>query len=171
MEALPGTNPSPAQMAEAMQMAAAARSGDQAGAATPPGFVMKILGLTGAVPDTLAFLRYVDQQVSRFALAGFLDLGSSETGSRALGQSFIDLFLLNVSTIGMSVADTVTRQVAAKIVEWNFGDRRRVGSRARSPTRARRPRAAGRAGREAAAPARFARARARRRRHRSPRRE
>lgn len=122
MEALPGTAPTPAQMAEAMQMAAAARAGDRAGAATPPGFTMKILGLTGAVPDTLSFLRYLDQQLSRFALAGFLDLGSSETGSRALGQSFIDLFLLNISTIGSALADTVTRQVAARIVEWNFGD-------------------------------------------------
>ncbi len=122
MEALPGTNPSPAQMAEAMQMAAAARSGEQAGAATPPGFAMKILGLTGAVPDTLAFIRYLDQQISRFALVGFLDLGSSETGSRALGQSFIDLFKLNVATIGNAVADTVTRQAAARVVEWNWGD-------------------------------------------------
>jgi hypothetical protein len=121
MEALPGTNPSPGQMAEAMQMAAAARAGEQAGAATPPGFVMKILGLSGAVPDTLGFLRWLDQQISRFALAGFLDLGSSETGSRALGQSFIDLFLLNTSTIGLAAADTVTRQVAAKVVEWNYG--------------------------------------------------
>jgi hypothetical protein len=53
MEALPGTTPTPEQMAQAMQMAAAARAGEQSGAATPPGFAMRILGLSGAVPDAL----------------------------------------------------------------------------------------------------------------------
>lgn len=122
MEALPGTNPTPAQMSEAMQMAAAARAGEQAGAASPPGFAMKILGMSGAVPDTLAFIRYLDQQMSRMALAGFLDLGNTETGSRALAEAFIDLFLLNLSAIAESVADTVTRQVAARVVGWNWSD-------------------------------------------------
>lgn len=122
MEALPGTAPSPGQMAEAMQMAAAARAGDQAGAATPPGFVMKILGMSGSVPDTLSFIKYCDASMSRMALAGFLDLGSGDTGSYALAKSFVDLFLLNIQTIADHVADTVTRQVAARIVEWNWGD-------------------------------------------------
>lgn len=122
MEALPGTAPTPAQMSEAMQLAAAARAGEQAGAATPPGFAMKILGLSGAVPDTLAFIKYCDATMGRMALAGFLDLGSGDTGSYALAKSFVDLFLLNIQAIADHVADTVTRQVAARIVQWNKGD-------------------------------------------------
>ncbi len=122
LEALPGTNPTPTQMAEAMQMASAARAGEQAGAATPPGFVMKILGLSGSVPDTLGFIKYCDAAMGRMALAGFLDLGSGDTGSYAVAKSFVDLFLLNVQAIADHVADTVTRQVAARIVGWNFGE-------------------------------------------------
>lgn len=122
MEALPGTAPTPAQMSEAMQLAAAARAGEQAGAATPPGFVMKILGLSGAVPDTLSFIKYCDASMGRMALAGFLDLGSGDTGSYALAKSFVDLFLLNIQTIADHLADTVTRQIAARVVEWNWGD-------------------------------------------------
>lgn len=121
MEALPGTNPTDTQMTQAMQLAAAARAGEQAGAATPPGFVMKILGLTGTVPDTLAYIRYCDASFSRMALAGFLDLGSSDTGSYALAKSFVDLFMLNLQATADAVADTVTRQVVARLVAWNFG--------------------------------------------------
>ncbi|WP_203834013.1 phage portal protein family protein [Actinoplanes campanulatus] len=121
MEALPGTNPTSGQMTEAMQLAAAARSGEQAGAATPPGFTLKIQGLSGSVPDTLSFMRWLDQQMSRAALMGMLDLGETPNGSRALGETFVDAFLLALEATAEAVADTATRQAAARIVDWNWG--------------------------------------------------
>lgn len=121
MEALPGTNPTPAQMAEAMQLASAARAGHAAGAATPPGFVMKILGITGSLPPTQEFLRWLDQQCSASALMGAFDLGETPNGSRALGVAFIDALHLALEAEGDLVADVATRQVAARIVDWNFG--------------------------------------------------
>ena len=107
MEALPGTNPTPAQMTEAMQMAAAAQAGMQAGAASPPGFTLKLMGLSGSVPDTLAFIRWLDQQMSRTALMGMLDLGETPNGSRALGETFVDSFLLALEATAEHVADVL----------------------------------------------------------------
>lgn len=121
-EALPGTNPTAAQMAEAQRMASAARAGDQAGAAVPPGFALKILGLSGAVPDTLGFIRFLNQEMSRSVLMQHLDLGSTESGSRALGTAFIDSWTMALETEGEQVADTATRQIAARIVSWNWGN-------------------------------------------------
>lgn len=122
MEALPGTTPTAAQMQEAQQMASAARAGEQAGAASPPGFQMRILGLSGSVPDTLGFIEWLDRQISRSALMPHLELGQGASGgSRALGEAFIDSFMLALETLGESAADTATRQVAARIVEWNDG--------------------------------------------------
>lgn len=121
MEALPGTTPTSAQMTEAMQMAAAARAGDQAGAATPPGFTMKIVGLSGSVPDTLAFMKWLDLQMASSALMGVLDLGETPNGSRALGDTFMDSFLLALESCGEAVADAATRQINARIVGWNYG--------------------------------------------------
>lgn len=121
MEALPGTNPTPQQMTEAMQMAAAARGGEQAGAATPPGFSMKVMGLSGSVPDTLAFLQYLDQQMSASALMGAMDLGQTPNGSRALGDTFMDAFLLALEATGEAIADAATRQICARVVGWNYG--------------------------------------------------
>lgn len=121
MEALPGTNPSPAQMAEAQQMASAARGGETAGAATPPGFTLKIQGLSGSVPDTLSFLQWLDQQMTGSALMGALDLGQTPNGSRALGDTFMDSFLLALEATAEAVADTATRQICARVVAWNYG--------------------------------------------------
>lgn len=121
MEALPGTSPTPAQMAEAMQMAAAAQSGMQAGAASPPGFQLKLMGLTGSVPDTLSFMKWLDQQMSRAALMGVIDLGDTSNGSRALGETFVDSFLLALESCAEAIADTATRQICARLVDWNHG--------------------------------------------------
>lgn len=116
-----GVNPSPAQHVQLQQAMSSARVGETGGMALPPGAHMKLVGLTGSVPDTLAFIRYLDQTMSGMALAGFLNLGTTETGSRALAGEFIDLFLLATQADADAVADTATRQVAARIVEWNWG--------------------------------------------------
>ncbi len=116
-----GVTPTPQQMQAAQQAASAARVGDQSGLALPPGATLVLKGLTGSAPDTLAFCRYLDQQMSRMTLTGFLDLPETTHGSRALGTAFIDLFTLSLSALSDFVGDVATRQVAARIVEWNFG--------------------------------------------------
>ncbi|MFY1686484.1 phage portal protein family protein [Plantactinospora sp. WMMB782] len=122
-EALAGTNPTPAQMAEAQAMMSAARAGDQAGAAVPPGFTAKIVGLSGSVPDTLGFIEWLNREMASSALMPHLDLGQGGNGgSRALGQAFLDSWTLALESIAENIADTATRQIAARIVEWNFGD-------------------------------------------------
>ncbi|MFG1846761.1 phage portal protein family protein [Micromonospora carbonacea] len=121
-EALPGTVPSFAQMQEAQQMMSAARAGDQAGLVTPPGFTAKIIGLSGSVPDTLGFIKFLNQEMSRSVLMQHMDLGSTDSGSRALGSAFIDSWTLALESIGEAIADTATRQIAARIVDWNWGE-------------------------------------------------
>lgn len=126
-QARSGTAPSNAQMAEAQRMASAARSGSAAGAAMPPDFDLVIQGLSGAVPDTLAFIEWLDRQGSRAALMGHLELGQGGNGgSRALGSTFVDTWVLALESLAESVADTATRHIAARIVEWNWGDQEPV---------------------------------------------
>nr|WP_221374385.1 DUF935 domain-containing protein [Actinoplanes polyasparticus] len=122
MEALPGTNPTPAQMGEAAQMAQAARAGIAAGASSPPGFTMKILGITGSLPNSQEFLRWLDQQCTASALMGAFDLGETPNGSRALGSVFVDALHLALESEGDFAADVATRQIAARIVDWNYGE-------------------------------------------------
>lgn len=117
-----GTNPGPPAMAAAQQAASAYRGGETAGGAMPPGARLVLKGLEGGAPDTLGFVNYLDQQMSRMALAGFMDLGQTAHGSRALGSTFVDLMLLAIQSVADQIADTVTRQVAARLVAWNWGE-------------------------------------------------
>lgn len=122
MEALPGTNPTPAQMGEAAQMAQAMRGSNMGGGSTPPGFVAKILGITGSLPNSQEFLRWLDQQCTASALMGAFDLGETPNGSRALGNVFVDALHLALESEGEFAADVATRQIAARIVDWNYGE-------------------------------------------------
>lgn len=112
----------PAQVAEAQRLASAMRAGDQAGVGLPAGFRLAITGMTGSAPDAMAFISYLDQQMSRSALAGLLDLGQTPNGSRALGESMLDLFLLSLQAIADEVADTATAGTSVNIVDLNWGE-------------------------------------------------
>jgi hypothetical protein len=117
-----GMVPTPEQHAAALGAATAARVGDQSGLVLPPGARLVLAGMSGGTPDTLSFLKWLDQQISGMALARFMDLGDTSNGSRALGEAFIDFFQLAVQTIADDLADTATRQIAARIVGWNWGE-------------------------------------------------
>ncbi|MEV4287361.1 hypothetical protein AB0K40_17795 [Nonomuraea bangladeshensis] len=121
------TGATPAQVAEAQRLASAMRVGDRAGVGLPDGFKLAITGMTGSVPDAMGFIRYLDQQMSRQALAGLMDLGDTSNGSRALGDSFLDFFLLSLQSIADEIADTATvgqqgmPGIITDIVDLNWG--------------------------------------------------
>jgi len=117
----------PNQITEAQRLASAMRVGDTAGAGLPNGFTFKLTGLTGSVPDAVEMIRYLDQQMSTAALTGFLDLGQTETGSRALGDSFIDQFMLSLQAVADEIANTATSGApgltgaVTDLVDMNWG--------------------------------------------------
>lgn len=112
----------PAQVLEGQRLAQAHRVGDQSGVGLPAGFLLELKGITGTVPDPLAFIQYLDQQMTRAALAGVVDLGNTPNGSRALGETFVDLLMLALQAVADDVADTWTADLAADLVALNFGD-------------------------------------------------
>ncbi|MCK2219704.1 DUF935 domain-containing protein [Actinomadura sp. ATCC 31491] len=122
------TGATPAQVAEAQRLASSMRVGDQAGVGLPAGFQLAITGMTGSAPDAMAMIHYLDQQMSRSALAGLMDLGDTSNGSRALGQSFLDLFLLSLQSVADEIADAATSGqpgidgIVTQLVDYNWGD-------------------------------------------------
>ncbi|WP_326829689.1 DUF935 domain-containing protein [Streptosporangium sp. NBC_01810] len=118
----------PAQVTEATRLASAMRVGDQSGAGLPHGFQVRLTGLTGSTPDAIEFVRYLDQQMSVMALAGILDLGQTETGSRALGDSFVELLRLSLQTVADDLARVATSGhggmpgIVTQLVDFNFGE-------------------------------------------------
>jgi hypothetical protein len=116
-----GTNVTPAQITAAQELASSIRVGDQSGYAAPPGFEFVLKGLSGTVPDAVAFMTYLDQQMSRMVLASVVDLGASATGSRALGLTFIDLLQQALNAVTTQLAYAAT-QLSVQMVDYNWGE-------------------------------------------------
>lgn len=110
-----------ADVQQAAQIASGYRAGDQAGIGLPNGFLFKLTGLTGSVPDTIGFTRYLDQQIAGSVLAGILNLDASPNGSRALGDSLLGLLELSWKAVARAITNPAT-QLNVRMVDWTFGD-------------------------------------------------
>lgn len=119
VEAPPGGTP--AQVTEAARLAASMRVGDQAGMGLPSGFIAKLIGITGSVPDTLDFTRYLDQQIAESVLAGLLNLDASPNGSRALGETMLGLLRMSWGATAREII-LPANHLLADIVDWSWGE-------------------------------------------------
>jgi hypothetical protein len=124
-----GTNPdgTDASLEQAMaeldagaDLAQALRSGDNSGLGTPKGAAMKLMGVTGTLPDADTPIRYHDEQIARAVLAHFLNLGT-QTGSWALGSTFAEFFTESLQAVAQDVADVTTAHVVEDLVDINWG--------------------------------------------------
>jgi hypothetical protein len=126
VEAPPGGTA--AQVQEANALASGMRAGDSSGIGLPQGYKFSLTGITGSVPDALAFIRYLDQAMAKSALAGLIELGQTETGSRALGETFLDLFLLSLQAVADEIGETATSGqdglpgIVTDLVDQNWGE-------------------------------------------------
>jgi hypothetical protein len=97
-----------AQVQEATNLASGFRAGDQSGVGMPQGFKFELSGMTGSVPDALGFIRYLDQAMAKMVLTQLIELGTTDTGNRALGETFLDLFLLSLQGVADEISTTAT---------------------------------------------------------------
>ena len=115
-EAPPGGDP-----VEYQKMAQAIRASDQSGVGLPSGGSIGVDGIRGTLPDTLASIRYYDEEMARSFLAMMIQLGQTETGSRALGETFSDFFQMSIEAVADWYVATTNRHVIEDIVDWSYG--------------------------------------------------
>jgi hypothetical protein len=96
------------------------RAGDTSGGAVPNGTTVKLIGTTGSLPDTIASIRLDNEEMSRAWLAMFMQLGQTETGSRALGSEFIDFFSDAIDEMANWFCTTFTASVIENWWGWNI---------------------------------------------------
>jgi hypothetical protein len=119
-EALPGTNPTPAQIADAQRMVSAIRVGETGGA-VPAGFKIRIIGVEGSLPDIVPTIRMYNEEMRAGALTSVLDLGSTANGSRALGDTFSDLLKGAIQAVGDYMGEVAT-QLCERLTTFNAGE-------------------------------------------------
>lgn len=112
----------PQQVSEAQRYASSIKATEHAGAGLPHGFTSSLKGLTGNVPDAVAFLNYLDRQMTRSTLTSLLDMATAERGARSLGETVMDLMVYAQQAVANSHADTGTSQIVVPLVDANWGE-------------------------------------------------
>jgi hypothetical protein len=103
-------------------------SHEATGVVEPPGEIHEglhikgIEGGSGATVDLLPSIQHHNEMISRAALNTFMDLGQSTHGSRALGESATDFFMLGLQALADQIALDITHSTIRRLVALNFGD-------------------------------------------------
>lgn len=104
------------------KLAQSIRASEQGGVGLPNGATIGIEGIRGTLPDVMESIRYYDESMARAFLAMVVQLGQTQTGSRALGETFADFFQMLVEAVANWYRDTTQEHVIHDMVDWNWGE-------------------------------------------------
>jgi hypothetical protein len=102
-----------------VQMLAAHES---TGLSLPNGWDFALTGISGRVRDPQASIQHHSEMIMRSVLANFLSLGTTQTGSRALGGSMRDFFYLSLEALSRKIDETISNTSIRRLVDYNYGD-------------------------------------------------
>jgi len=92
----------------------------------PPGFKFEIADMkAGSLTDIIASLQYHDQAIMANVLANFMELGKTESGNRALGETLGDVFFKSLMAVvhyveGVCNGAPGGRRFIRELVDMNF---------------------------------------------------
>jgi hypothetical protein len=95
---------------------------EKTGVSLPNGWKFSLQGVQGNVRDLYHSIEHHNIEISRTALAFFMNLGQSlrSSGNRALGQSQTDFFFLAVQATADHLARTMTSTAVRRLVDFNW---------------------------------------------------
>lgn len=80
-----------------------------------------IMSAEGTGTDIMKSIHYHDESMSKSVLAQFIDLGTSQSGNRALGQSFIDLYIASLNGYTGMIEQMMNKFAIRQLVDFNWG--------------------------------------------------
>lgn len=118
-EAAPGASVS--DIKRLSEMAQQFKVGEDSGGAVPAGAKLNIARL-GAGTDVIGSIRYHDEAMARRWMMMWIELGMTQTGSRALGQSFVEQAMIAQKAVAQWYCDITSEHVIEDWVDWNYGE-------------------------------------------------
>jgi hypothetical protein len=109
------------QIAMLNDLATKVRAGDSSGGAIPAGSTLNLMGIMGSQPDSVGFMRFLNEEMARAYLQAFQILGQSQSGSRALGSTFLEFFTWALEAIADWFLAVWNKIVIDRWMTWNFG--------------------------------------------------
>lgn len=111
----------PVAWAAAISMAEGLRANERAYVIEPFGYKIDMMQMGSRVgTNALPSIQHHNEQIVVNILAQFLTLGSTQTGARALGDSFKDLFLLSLQSVAIYTEDILNRDAIKPLVDLNY---------------------------------------------------
>ena len=114
-------NPSRQDVQTAQNWVTQLAAHEKTGLSLPNGAEFKLVGIEGRIREILPSIQYHKQQIATSCLAMFMELGQTATGSRALGESQTDFFMLATQNTADYIAHQIRNSTIRRLVEWNFG--------------------------------------------------
>jgi hypothetical protein len=114
-------NPSRQDVQTAQNWVTQLAAHEKTGLSLPNGAEFKLVGIEGRIREILPSMQYHKQQIATSCLAMFMELGQTQTGSRALGGSQTDFFLLATQNTADYIAHKIRNSTIRRLVMWNFG--------------------------------------------------
>jgi len=94
---------------------------ENTGLSLPNGWEFALTGISGRVRDPQASIQHHSEMIMRSVLANFLTLGTTQTGSRALGGSMRDFFYLSLEALSRKIDETISNTSIKRLVDYNYG--------------------------------------------------
>lgn len=88
----------------------------------PDGYTVNLLTPDGGKggTDIIPSITYYDEMIAKAVLAMFINLGTSQTGSRALGGSFIELFMDSLQAYANYICEVISRFLIREYCDYNW---------------------------------------------------
>lgn len=97
-------------------------AGESSNLVLPAGSDVRFRGVEGSTSNVLDSVKFCNEEMARALLGMIVQLGQTETGSRAVGDNFMDLLGLFHKVVVRWYADLLTEQVVEPWVTWNLGE-------------------------------------------------
>ncbi len=114
-------NPSRQDVQTAQNWVTQLAAHEKTGLSLPNGAEFKLVGIEGRIREILPSIQYHKQQIATSCLAMFMELGQTQSGSRSLGESQTDFFLLATQNTADYIAHQIRNSTIRRLVLWNFG--------------------------------------------------
>jgi len=115
-----GPNATPDDKAQSWQWVENLSANERTGLSLPNGWEFALQGIEGRAITLTDSIKLHDEEILVGGLADFIALGRSASGSRALGDVKLELFLLAEQAFGNMIAAAMTHGAVRRLVDYNY---------------------------------------------------